>query len=215
MTDYSNGSGNNTTTPSCETLPTAGQATSLPRDHFRLYQIDDLKPLSLNHAYQTFQAKNKNPGAKGGWKNKVWRKKTDEAEMYQFMIMDTLGYLDLTKYQDTKFPVPAPAVGQGVGLSMVFCFPPKDLRTNDKQKFRRFDVSNCVKLVEDAVFDYLGYDDSLNLDPAPHKRESWDERWHILIGLYRVHIRSHVPMIDMTPYYAPLLENLVVDTVRQ
>lgn len=157
----------------------------------RVYRVDE-KPLSVNHAYQTFQAKNKNPQGKQGWKNKVWRKLTDEAASYQYLIRETLGLSDMTRNGGQKISFPDPSKGQGMALSLVFYFPANRLRRKDKQAYLKFDVSNCVKLVEDAVFEYLGIDDSVNLEVFPSKRESWDLDWHFVIVLSHTSIYAPV-----------------------
>ena len=142
------------------------------------------------------QAKNKNPLSKGGWKNKFWRRKTAEATYYQWLIQDTLAYYDKTLWGPEKMRIPQAFDLQGLALSMVFFIPPRDLRTVDHSKFKGRDVSNYVKLIEDAVFEYLGrtddgsfprekakIEDSSSLEPLSFKRISWDANWHIHIYL--------------------------------
>lgn len=161
----------------------------------RLYQLDGVKPLSLNEAYATMQGKNKNPLGKGGWKNKIWRRKTAEAEFYQWLIQDTLHWYDLSKY-GPKIQVPEASQYQGIALSLVFFIPPKELRIKDGSRFKGRDVSNYVKLIEDAVFEYLSrtddqtfpvprarIEDSSSIEPLSFKRLSWDDDWHIQIWL--------------------------------
>lgn len=162
--------------------------SSLLRDH-RVYTMDRLHPMSLNTAYATKQAKNKNPLSKQAWKNKIWRRKTTECEFYQFEIRDALAYFDDYVYK-SRLQKPDASQGHGVAMSIIIFVPPRDLRTNDGTKFRKFDSSNCIKLIEDAVFEHLGFDDSYSLDPVAFKRESWDEHWHITIVLSPTSIHS-------------------------
>lgn len=161
----------------------------------RLYQLDGVKPLSLNEAYATMQGKNKNPTGKGGWKNKVWRKKTAEAEFYQWLIQETLHFNDLALY-GPKLRIPDATKYQGIALTLVFFVPPKELRIQDHLRFKGRDVSNYVKLIEDAVFEYLSrvddqtfpvpkakIQDSSSIEPLSFKRVSWDDDWHFQIWL--------------------------------
>ena len=161
----------------------------------RLYPIDGVKPFSLNEAYATMQGKNKNPKGKGGWKNKVWRRKTAEAKYYQWLIQDSMAYFDEMLW-GPKFQVPTAENLRGIGLTIVFFIPPKELRTVDHLKFKGRDVSNYIKLIEDAVFEYLGRSDgqtfpqekakipdSASIEPLSFKRESWDSDWHFHIYL--------------------------------
>lgn len=90
-------------------------------------------------------------------------------------------------------------------MMMVFFVPRKNLRVQDLSKYKKFDTSNHIKLVEDAVFEYLGFDDSCNLDPLSFKRESWDDQWHITIAISTTNVRSDVFMnglkIDLSSLY--------------
>lgn len=144
----------------------------------RYYQLNGVKPLSLNDAYLTQQGKPQKP-FKQSWKNKTWRRKTDAAEEYQKEIKEIMGWTDYQIYQGLKLQVPPATDLLGVALTMVFFIPPKDLRTVDHLKYKGRDVSNYVKLIEDAIFEYLEIDDSWSLQPCPYKRISWDDDWHI------------------------------------
>lgn len=155
----------------------------------RMYTISDLKPVSLNHAYATRQGRG-DPASKQPWKNKLWRRKTAEAEMYQFLIREHLGYIDHFLYE-SKIESPNPTKGIGYSMQIVFFVPSKNLRIQDHSKFKRFDGSNCIKLIEDAVFEYLGLDDACNLDVSAYKRLSWDDRWHFTILLSMTHIQAY------------------------
>jgi hypothetical protein len=161
----------------------------------RFYRLDGLKPFSLNEAYATMQAKNKDPKAKQPWKNKFWRRKTAQAERYQWEIQETLAATDQAIYGD-KLTIPTAEDYQGIALTLVFFIPPNELRVQDHSKFKGRDVSNYVKLIEDAVFEYLGrtdggtypqerakIQDSSSIEPLSFKRASWDDDWHIFIYL--------------------------------
>lgn len=174
----------------------------------RLYPVDGVKPYSLNEAYATMQGKNKNPFGKGGWKNKVWRRKTAEAKYYQWLIQDSMAYFDQLLW-GPKLPIPTAEKLQGIALSIVFYVPPRDLRTVDHLKFKGRDVSNYVKLIEDAVFEYLGrtdnqtfpqerakIQDSSSIEPLSFKRESWDDQWHI-----HIYLTDHVTASEISPIF--------------
>ena len=167
----------------------------------RLYILDGVKPLSLNEAYATMQGKQKQspvagmPKNKNWWKNKVWRRKTAEAAHYQWLIQETLHYLDETRW-GPKLMIPTAEKFHGIALSMVFFIPSRELRVLDGSKFKGRDVSNYVKLIEDAVFEYLGrtdgqtfpverakIQDSSSIEPLSFKRLSWDNDWHIFLYL--------------------------------
>jgi hypothetical protein len=161
----------------------------------RFYRIDGVKPLSLNAAYATMQGKNRNPNPKFKWKNKIWRRKTDEALLYQWEIQETLAWMDFIKY-GPKILIPKANNYQGIALTLVFFIPPRELRVVDGSKFKGRDVSNYVKLIEDAVFEYLcrtdgltypqekaKIEDSSSIEPLSFKRLSWDNDWHIHIFL--------------------------------
>jgi len=166
----------------------------------RFYRLDGVKPVSLNEAYATMQGKNRNPNPKFAWKNKVWRRKTDEAALYQWLIQETLAWMDFIRY-GPKMAVPRAHNYQGIALTLVFFIPPRELRVVDGSKFKGRDVSNYVKLIEDAVFEYLGrtdgqtypqervngkpvrIEDSASIEPLSFKRLSWDNDWHIHIFL--------------------------------
>lgn len=179
----------------------------------RLYVLDGVKPLSLNEAYATMQGKFKSneqlvgqtPKKKGWWKNKVWRRKTAEAAHYQWLIQETLAFEDETKW-GPKLLIPTAEKFHGIALSMVFFIPPRELRVLDGSKFKGRDVSNYVKLIEDAVFEYLGrtdgktfpqekakIQDSSSIEPLSFKRLSWDNDWHI--GIFLGYVQATSPVI--------------------
>ena len=148
----------------------------------RYYLIHNVKLMSLNEAYATQPTKG-GGSKKQAWKNKTWRTKTYEASQYQYLIQETLGCKDALTYGGDKLKVESSLDRTGVALTMVFYVPPKELRVVDADKFKGRDVSNYIKLIEDAVFEYLGVDDSFSLDPLAFKRESYDDDWHILLIL--------------------------------
>jgi hypothetical protein len=160
----------------------------------RSYLVN-VKPISLNEAYATMQGKDK----KGSWKNKVWRRKTSQAWEYQYLIQDTMAYQD-QKYGE-KFQILPAHQMVGIALTMVFFIPPQELRVIDGSKFKGRDVSNYIKLLEDAVFEYLTrqdggtypvekarIEDSSSLEPLAFKRSSWDDDWHIKFYLSYISI---------------------------
>lgn len=169
----------------------------MPSD-IRSYVISGIAPLSLNDAYATMQGRGN--FKKAPWKNKVWRRKTSKAYDYQFMIQDALAGADRVRYGgfsfvyeekgyrkikacDSGFVQPLGPRLLGIGLTIVFFVPERELTTVDKKKFKGRDVSNYVKLIEDAVFEYLGVDDSASLEPTAIKRLSPDDRWHFVIQI--------------------------------
>lgn len=164
--------------------------------HMTRFYTFDLKPMSLNDAYLTQQGRPKTPFKKSPWKNKTWRRKTDEADHYQYEIKEGLAYQDLVKYEGSKLSKPSAAHGIGVRLTLVFYIPASELRTVDLSNYKGRDVSNYVKLIEDAVFEYLGFDDSYNLEPHPYKRLSPDGKWHIVLALGHCSLDAPVEGVD-------------------
>jgi hypothetical protein len=125
--------------------------------------------------------------------NKTWRRKTSEATEYQYLIQETLALVDLSYGGKLQIPT---ADLRGIALTMVFFIPEFDLVVRDRSHFKGRDVSNYVKLIEDAVFEYLARTDGLtfpsdknkipdaaDLEPHANKRLSWDDQWHIWIIL--------------------------------
>lgn len=180
-------------------------------NEIRTYLISGLKPLSLNEAYATMQGRGN--FKKAPWKNKVWRRKTSEAYDYQFTIQDAIAGADRVRYggfsftyedkgyrkvraADSDFVQPLGDRLLGIGLTIVFFIPPRELTTVDKKKFKGRDVSNYLKLVEDAVFEYLGVDDSASLEPFAIKRLSPDDNWHMIIQL-----DNAVSAVDRSPIH--------------
>ena len=184
----------------------------------RFYPLD-IKPLSLNSAYATMQAKGGHQ--KRPWMNKIWRRKTWEAQEYQWTVQDTMAWFDKTLYGE-KLQIPTAQDYSGIALTMVFFIPPKELRTQDHLKFKGRDVSNYVKLLEDAVFEYLGrtddrsmpqerakIQDSASIEPLAFKRPSWDASWHI-----HLYVASGWKADARYVYHAGLLLNPYVDHAR-
>lgn len=163
-----------------------------------------MKPLSLNDAYLTQQGRPKGFNPKQPWKNKIWRRKTDAADQYQYFIKEGLAYIDLMKYGGVKFPKPSASSGLGLKLSMIFYVPASDLRTVDRQSYKGRDVSNYVKLIEDAVFEYLGFDDSYNLEPHPYKKLSPDGEWHIVLFIGQCSLEDSVEGMDPLECLKPI-----------
>jgi Holliday junction resolvase RusA-like endonuclease len=64
-----------------------------------------------------------------------------------------------------------------------FYFPKSTLYTLDGRIRRRNDVSNCIKVVEDAVMKYLDSNDGFVMDMKLQKRLSWDDAVHIIIEI--------------------------------
>jgi hypothetical protein len=155
----------------------------------RFYTIDGEKPISLNEAYLTKQAR---PKDSASWMNTIWRRKTAEATYYQWLIQDTMALVD-RKFK-SKLKIPQATHFEGIALTVVFFIPPKEIRIQDGSKFKGRDVSNYIKLIEDAVFEYLGrtdnqtfpaerakIEDAASIEPLAFKRLSFDDDWHIHI----------------------------------
>lgn len=189
----------------------------------RTYLISGIKPLSLNDAYATMQGRGN--FKKAPWKNKVWRRKTSQAYDYQFTIQDALAGADRVRYEgssfvkeekgymkvhaaDSDFVQPLGSDLLGIGLTVVFFIPAKELTTVDKKKFKGRDVSNYLKLIEDAVFEYLGVDDSASLEPFAVKRLSPDGDWHFIIQ-----IDNSVSAVDRSPIHESLRWDLRLSTL--
>jgi len=90
-------------------------------------------PVSINAAYA-----NKRPGTKGKGKTK-----TPEARAYQRDVRDSLACKRI-----------APAKWYRLEIILE-----ADLLTNDRMNVRSLDVSNYIKLTEDAITQALGFDD--------------------------------------------------------
>lgn len=129
--------------------------------------------------------------------NKIWRKKTWEATEYQYLVQEAMAYGDWLQGLP-KLAIPRATHLEGIALTLVFFIPRSEIVVKDASKFKGRDVSNYVKMLEDAVFEYLSRTDGLtypqekakiedasDLEPHAYKRLSWDDDWHIVIILSR------------------------------
>lgn len=125
-------------------------------------------PLSTNHAYEDHVMVRK---AQGGRKKYIVnRKLTEEGEAYK---LDTSTYL--SRHYPSELQIMRPDVPLGMAILLDMNVLNKGWPKAAKTRYKRLDVTNRIKLLEDAVAHAGGIDDSGIFTAIARKRQGAEQ----------------------------------------